>query len=96
MSAMMNPEEKETKKAEIFESRVETPIIVSTVEGKRFQGMLHLPKNQRISDYVNKSNVPFLALTNISYLNPETNKIEKLDFLLINKSHIITISNVIS
>ena len=69
--------------------RTATELVLRMLDGMEVRGQVHLPRNSRPIDFLNREAEPFIAVTNaVITINGKT---ERADFVALNKAHLLTL-----
>lgn len=85
--------ERVDEKGKVFTPRIRTASVevdIITLQGV-VHGFVHVKPDQRIKDELNNKNEGFLAVTNASLRSHVDAQPREVDFIAVNKSHIVTV-----
>lgn len=87
----MNPENEPTPRTSIPKEKIH---IVALTREYRIEGITHRIPNARLSDLMNRVDLPFLPVTDAIVYNLDGREIMKAGFLSLNKSHVVVITTL--
>lgn len=88
--------ERVDEKGKVFTQRVRTQDVevdITTIAGK-LHGFIHVAPGNRLKDQLNTRDEQFLAMTNATARNGDDKDGVHIDFIAINKQHIISVAPV--